>query len=97
MYMDRMLGISKAANGYVVECHVPIKPEKKKESKDMIDSYPGSCEKQYIAKDMDDVFAIVKKVMPMLDMDYKSEDEFDAAFDKAAGEGSKKHKMEEYK
>lgn len=84
MWMERMLGISKAENGYVVECHVPIKPEKKKESKDVIAEYPGSREKQYIAKDLDEVFSIVNKVMPMLDMDYKSEDEFDAAFHEAA-------------
>ena len=85
MYMERMLGISKAENGYVVECHVPMKPEKQKEGKDMVSMYPGSCEKQYIAKDMDDVFAIVKRVMPMLDTEYKSEDEFDEAFNKASG------------
>jgi len=47
--------------------------------------YPGSCEKQYIAKDMADVFAIVTRIMPMLDMEYKSEDEFDEAFNKASG------------
>ena len=95
MYMEKMLGVSKAENGYVVECHVPIKPDKKKDGKAMCDCYPGSSEKQYIAKDMDEVHSIIKKVMPLLDMDYKSEDEFDAAFGEAS-KGKTKIK-EEYK
>jgi len=91
MWMNKMLSISKAENGFVVECHVPIKPEKKKETENML----GSCEKQYIAKDSNEVAKLVDKLMPMLDEDYKSEDEFDAAFGEAS-KGKMKIK-EEYK
>ena len=50
----------------------------------VMSEYPGSCEKQYIAKDTSEVAALIGKLMPMLDEDYKTEDEFDAAFEKAA-------------
>ncbi len=82
MYMKRMLEIGQATNGYVVECRVPIK--KKEKSKEMVDSYPGSSEKQYVAKDLKEVTEIVGKLMPLLDEAFTSEDEFDAAFEKAA-------------
>ncbi len=84
MYMKRMLEIGQASNGYVVECRVPIKPKKEKENKDMVCDYPGSSEKQFIAKDAEDVVDIIKKLMPMLDDTYSSEEEFNNAFDKAA-------------
>lgn len=84
MYMKQMLEIGKAANGYVIECRVPIKPEEKKNAKDMCCCYPGSCEKQFIAKDTLEVLAIMTKLMPMLDEDYASESEFDKAFESAA-------------
>lgn len=92
MYMKRMLEIGQAANGYVIECRVPIKPEKKEERDEMEKEHPcccaapyeSSCEKQYIAKDVEEVGAIIKKLMPMLDASFTSEDEFNSAFDKAA-------------
>lgn len=85
MYMKRMLEIGQASNGYVVECRVPIKEKEKKNAKEMYVDYPGSCEKQYIAKDSKEVVAIIDKLMPMLDDSFTSEDEFDEAFNKAAG------------
>ena len=92
MYMDRMMEISSAENGFVVSCSVPLKPSKKKAGIEM----PCCCDsygKQYLAKDAAEVGALVAKLMPMLDMDYKSEDEFDAAFDKAAMEKKPDAKM----
>lgn len=84
MYMKRMLEIGQASNGFVVECRVPIKPKEKKKGSDIVSEYPGSSEKQYIAKDMTEVTALVGKLMPLLDDKFTSEEEFDAAFDKAA-------------
>lgn len=81
MYMKKMLEIGKAENGYVVECRVPLKAKKEK---DMV-CHP-SAEKQYIAEDTAGVAKIIEKIMPMLDEDFTSEDEFDAAFQKAAKE-----------
>lgn len=83
MYMNKMISVGKAANGYVVECCVPIKPGKEKEAEDML-YCGGSREKQYIAKDAKAVADLIAKLMPMLDEDYTTEDDFDTAFDKAA-------------
>jgi hypothetical protein len=84
MYMNRMISIGKAANGFVLECCVPIKPKKKKEAEEMMVCCEGSREKQYIAKDAAEVGAMVAKLMPMLEEDYTNEKEFDDAFNKAA-------------
>lgn len=84
--MKRMMEIGQATNGFVVECRVPIKADKKKESKSMCCDYPGSSEKQFVAKDAKEVVALITKLMPMLDDTFTSEDEFNAAFDKAAKE-----------
>lgn len=84
MYMKKMMSIGAASNGYIVECHASIKPEKQKESKAVCDCYPGSSEKQYVAATADEAVALITKLMPLLDETYSSEEEFDSAFDKAA-------------
>jgi hypothetical protein len=84
MYMSRMVSVGKAENGFVVECCVPIKPQKKKEAEELMVCCEGSREKQYIAKDAAEVGALIAKLMPMLEEDYTNEKDFDAAFDKAA-------------
>ena len=84
MYMKRMLEIGQASNGFVIECRVPIKPEKKGEDKDMPCCTMESGEKQYIAKDAAEVVSLMEKLMPMLDDSFTTEEEFYVAFDKAA-------------
>lgn len=84
MYMKKMVSVGAASNGFIVECHASIKPEKKKESKSVCECYPGSSEKQYVAATAEDAVALVTKLMPLLDETYSSEEEFDSAFDKAA-------------
>lgn len=78
--MKNMLKIGKAENGYVVECQVPIKEKKEKDTPMMHDM----AEKQYIAEDIDGVAKIIQNIMPMLDEEFSSEDEFDKAFKNAA-------------
>ena len=84
MHLNRAVTIAIADNGFVIECRVPIKPKEKKNSDKMCCDYPGSSEKQYIAKDADEVATIIQKLMPMLDDKFTSEEEFDAAFKQAA-------------
>ncbi len=84
MYMKRMLEVGQASNGYVVECRVPIKPAEKKKGAAVISEYPGSSEKQFVAKDAEEVVSLIEKLMPLLDDTFTSEDEFNVAFDKAA-------------
>ena len=85
MWMERMIGISKAENGFVVEVHVPLKPDNPTKKNDMPEPYPGGCDKQYLAKDASEVGSLVDKLMGMLDMEFKSEDDFTKAFKQAAG------------
>lgn len=91
MYMDQMVSVGKASNGFVVECRVRFKKDAKETEKMkscccMPSEYAGSCEKQYIAKDATEVAQLIADIMPLLDGDYKNEDEFDTAFEKAVGE-----------
>ena len=84
MYMKRMLSVGSVANGYVVECQVPVKKEMEEDEKELSHAYPGECSQQYVAKSLDEVTALIGKLMPMLDREFTSEDEFNAAFKKAA-------------
>jgi len=84
MYMKKMVEIGQAANGYVIECRAPIKPKKEKDMKSVCSDYPGSTEKQFIAKDIDEAVGIVTKILPLLDDKFTSEEEFDKAFESAA-------------
>lgn len=84
MYMTRVIEISKAENGFVLECRVPLKKDAKN-TKTMDCCYNTSVEKQYIAKNEKEVAQLVSDIMPLLEGDYKTEDEFDCAFDEACG------------
>ena len=85
MYMTRMLEIGVAANGYVVECRAALKPKKKGDGRNEIDVYQNSTEKQYIAKNEEELVKIINVLIPLVDKDkaYTSEDQFDAAFEEA--------------
>ena len=82
MYMNRMIEIGKADNGYVIECRVPFKAKEGKKGESV--AYEPVGEKKYVAKDLEAVTALVGKLMPMLDETYTSEDEFNKAFESAA-------------
>ena len=91
--MSRMLEVGRAENGFVVECRCKIKPAQKTANKELCCGYPGSSEKQYIAKDAKEVGELIAKLMPMLEEEYDSEKAFDKAFDDAAmGMGEKEKK-----
>lgn len=83
MYMKKMVEIGKAENGYVVECRVPLKPKKEKDSERSMCGHM-TAEKQYVADDINEVAKIIENIMPMLDDEFSSEDEFDKAFKDAA-------------
>ncbi len=83
MYMKKMLEVGAAENGFVIEVRVPVKP--KKNNKD-IDPYLATpmVEKQYIAQTEAEVAKIIGDILPMLDSDFSTEEEFDKAFKEAA-------------
>lgn len=80
----KMIEIERVLNGYVIECRAPIKPEEKDNADSMVSCYPGSEEANFVAKDEAEVVEIVQKLMPMLDVTFTSEDEFNMAFEKVA-------------
>ena len=86
MYMNRVLEVSKASNGFVVSASVPLKPDAKKSSKMMSCCIDSCADRQYIAKDTAEVADLIEDLMPLLDQDFKTEAEFDDAFDKASND-----------
>ena len=85
MWMEKMIGVSKAENGFVVEVHIPFKPDKTTKKNDMPEPYHSGSEKQFIAKDVKGVVDLINKLLPMLDDAFSSEEQFDSAFNEAAG------------
>lgn len=88
-----ILEIEKAENGYVVECNVPLKADSKMSDKMTMCCSP-SCEKQYIAKDIKEVIDLIEDILPLLDADYSTEDEYDKAYDDATNANSDEEKGE---
>lgn len=91
MYMSKMLSVGKCSNGFMVEVTVPFKRKPEKASKGEVpECYPGSKDKQFVAKGTKELAALIEKLLPLLEEDFSSEKEFDNAFDEAAGEMEKK-------
>ena len=98
MYMNDMITVGKAANGFILECRVKFKKEAKKTDKMATcccgpSDYAGSCEKQYLAKNAKEIAELVEDIMPLLSQDFKDESEFDKAFEEATSEMTKKGDM----
>ena len=83
MYFSSMLSVGKADNGFVIEACVPLKKEKREGKENSIACGPSSAEKRYIAKDAAEAGAYITKLLPLLDGDYKTEDDFADAFESA--------------
>lgn len=87
MYMNKLLSVSKASNGFVIEVQVPLKPTAKPTNK-MTDccSPSSSCEKQYVTSSAKETADVLEDLLPLLDGEYKTEGEFDKAFTAACGD-----------
>jgi hypothetical protein len=86
MYIERLLEIGRAENGFVISCCVPLKSDKKVSGKNETCCENEFANKQYIAKDEKEVACVVAELMPLLSMDYKTEEDFDSAFKAATKE-----------
>ena len=81
MFIERLIEIGQAENGFIISCCVPLKAAKKEVNKSGgCCGSEKSCDRQYVAKDETEVARVVAELMPMLNMDYKSEEDFDAAY-----------------
>ena len=90
MYMNKMLSVGKCVNGFMIEVTVPFMRKAEKTKNEVIDSYPGSKDRQFVAKGTKELSELIAKLLPLLEEDFSSEKEFDSAFDEAAGEMDKK-------
>lgn len=82
MYHERLIGVSKIENGFLVEVRAPYK----RKDKDSDTDGPVECmnygEKEVYAKDATDLGKKIEALIPMLDTEFASESEFEAAFKK---------------
>ena len=86
MYCEEIFSVSKAENGFVIECCCPIREDKK--SKGAMDccSPRSEGEVKYVVSNVDELVAKIKEVLPKLDVTYNSQDAFDKAFKAATME-----------
>lgn len=82
MYHEKMLSVAKIENGFLIEirCEYKLKEKKAEKSNEV-----GPCgmrhgEKEIYAKDATDLGQKIEALIPMLDEEFGSESEFDAAF-----------------
>ena len=83
MYRETMIGIAKVSNGFIVDVRVPYKRKAKDSDEDqsMIEGMSYG-EKEVYAKDAMDLGEKIEALIPMLDTEFASESEFEAAFKK---------------
>jgi len=79
MYRDNMISVGKIENGFIIELRVPFKPKEKD------DDGPTCCgfernEKEIFAKDASDLGKKIEALIPLLDVEFGSESEFEVAF-----------------
>ena len=88
MYHESMLGVCKITNGFLIEvrAHWKRKEKDEKEKDCCCCSSMGMeyGEKEIFAKDANDLAKKIEAIIPMLDEEFGSETEFEAAFKKMA-------------
>lgn len=79
MYRDNMLSVGKIENGFVIEIRTQFKPKEKDDDSCCSISFDRN-EKEVFAKDAADLGKKIEALIPLLDIEFGSESEFDAAF-----------------
>lgn len=85
MYKETMLGVCQIANGYLIEVRAHWKKPKDKDEDEKnccccVSNGMGYGEKEIFAKDAADLAKKIELVIPLLDAEFGSESEFEAAF-----------------
>jgi hypothetical protein len=82
MYHEKMLSVAKIANGFLIEVRAPYKRKEKENEKDCCCMPCGMSygEKEVYAADATDLGKKIEALIPMLDAEFGSESEFEAAF-----------------
>jgi hypothetical protein len=81
---EKCIEICKAENGYTIEVCMPLTMGATQTA--MMACCCQTAEKQYVAKDAAEVSDLIEDILPLLDQDFKTEDDFDKAFDKAVND-----------
>jgi len=81
MYHEKMLSVAKISNGFLIEVRAPYKKKEKEGEGNEVEPM-GECygEKEVYAKDATDLGQKIEALIPMLDAEFGSESEFEAAF-----------------
>jgi hypothetical protein len=74
-----MLSVGKIENGFLIELRVPFK-RKVNDDGALVSPSFDTNEKEIFAKDAADLGKKIEALIPMLDIEFGSESEFDAAF-----------------
>jgi hypothetical protein len=80
MYREKMISISKISNGLLLEVRVPYKKKEEDYEEKCCSMGMSYGEKEIYAKDAADIAKKIEVLMPMLDMDFEGESDFEAAF-----------------
>lgn len=74
---DPSIKIEKAENGYTLEVRAPYKNPKDKSKMSCCSTECSMGEKMYVAKDEKECAAMIRELLPKLDMEYTSEKAFE--------------------
>lgn len=80
MYREHMISVGKIENGFLLELRVPFKPPEKDDSDKCCAVGFNYGEKEIFAKDAADLAKKIEVLIPLLDIEFGSESEFEAAF-----------------
>jgi len=78
MYRDNMISVGKIENGFLIELRVPFKPREKDD--DEVCCGFDRNEKEIFAKDASELGKKIEALIPLLDVEFGSESEFEVAF-----------------
>ena len=78
--MSTLFRVEKALNGFSIEVCVPLKKDKKEKSDYFC--YPSSYN-TILVKDAKELGSSITALIPLLDTEYKNDDEFEEAFKEA--------------
>lgn len=78
--MSTLFRVEKALNGFSIEIQVPLKKDKKEKNDHYC--YPSSYN-IILVKDAKELGSSITALIPLLDTEYKNDDEFETAFEDA--------------
>ena len=80
MYREHMISVGKIENGFLLELRVPFKQKEDGDDDKCCSIGFNHGEKEIFAKDASDLAKKIEVLMPLLDIEFGSESEFEAAF-----------------